>query len=86
MKPNKTVMTPVISMARDVGNTLVNAIPIATKNKMKELVKKNIPTKKRIKATIKEKRLLLDCCNSALTSSITANKISTKEVTVYGSL
>lgn len=70
-----------MSMAKGVDNMLVSASPIATKNKINALVKNNIPTRKRSKATIKEKKLIFDCWSSALTSSITDNKISTKEVT-----
>jgi hypothetical protein len=83
MRPNKTIIKPVISMAIGVESTFVNANPMETKNKINAPVKKNIPISKRIKAMIKEKKLILDCSSSALTSSIIARNISTKEVTVY---
>jgi hypothetical protein len=76
---------PVMSTAKDTGNILASASPIATRNKANALAKKNIPTKRRIKEIVKEKRLILDCWSSALTSSIAAKKISTKEATAYGS-
>lgn len=83
VSPNKAVIIPVTSTAMTVESILSRARPMDIKIRTNAPVQNNSPTRKRANAAIKEKRLLFDCCSSALINSIIAKNISTRAVTTY---